>query len=265
MRAAILTFLALPTFIGAADTAAIQAAVDAGHRTAEHRARDVYRHPIEVLSFCGLEADQSILEIWPGGGWYADILAPVVRERGTYAAAIFGPHAPAAYQTRLDAELLDRFAAHPEIYVVPQVIPMWAPEDLDLGEPASIDAVFTFRNLHNWVKYGSAPDVFAAIHSVLRPGGTFCVVDHRADARMPTDETAESGYVDDAYAIQLIQQAGFRLIAVSDTLDNPRDTADHPRGVWTLPPSYRLGDQDRDHYAAIGESDRFLLRFVKPD
>jgi predicted methyltransferase len=265
MRAALLALLALPIFVSAADTAAIQAAIDGTHRSAASSTRDVYRRPAETLGFCGLEADQAILEIWPGGGWYTDILAPVVRDQGSYTAAIFGPNTAPGFRPQLDADLLARFAAAPEVYGDPNIVPLWVPQDLDLGPADSIDTVFTFRNLHNWLKGGYAPEILAAVYSVLRPGGTFCVVDHRADARMPIDTTAEAGYVDDAYAINLIQQAGFRLAEVSDALDNPRDSADHPLGVWTLPPMYRLGDQDRDEYAAIGESDRFLLRFVKPD
>jgi predicted methyltransferase len=249
--AAALVTTALPLLTLATDHSAIAAAVDGLHRNDAARARDAFRHPVEVLAFCGLETDHQIVEIWPGGGWYADILAPVVHEDGAYTAAIFGPHATDDWRHDLDAGLQARFDEHPE--------------DMSLGEPGSADAVYTFRNLHNWLKGGYASEMLATIYEVLEPGGTFCVVDHRANARMPIDPMAGSGYVDEGYAVQMITAAGFRLEAVSDINDNPRDTSDHPRGVWTLPPSLRLGDEDREHYMAIGESDRFTLRFVKPE
>jgi predicted methyltransferase len=260
-----LVILASPSLVAASDPGAISAGVDGLHRSEMASARDAFRHPNEVLGFCGLGADQDILEIWPGGGWYTDILAPVVREGGSYTAAIFGPHAPEGFRPRLDGELRARFADNPEIYGVPRVVPLWVPQNLDLGDAGSIDTVFTFRNLHNWLKGEYEAEILASVYEVLEPGGTFCVVDHRANAQIPIDPLAESGYVDEGYAIQVITAAGFRLEAVSDINDNPRDTSDHPRGVWTLPPSLRLGEEDREHYQGIGESDRFTLRFVKPE
>jgi len=262
MRNALFALLLLPALANAADDG-FHDAVDGSHRGPEDRARDVYRHPLETLSFCGLAPEQSVLEIWPGGGWYSNILAPTVRERGRYTAAIFGPHAPDGFRPELDAALRARFDAAPEVYGVPTIASLWYPEDMDIGAPASVDAVYTFRNLHNWLMGEYAPAVLAEIHRVLRPGGTFCVVDHRADARRPIDPMASSGYVDEGYAIQLITAAGFRLVAVADINDNPRDTSDHPRGVWTLPPSLAMGDTDREHYLEIGESDRFTLRFER--
>lgn len=268
MRTLTLTLLAVAlgatTPLSASDEA-IAAAVAGEHRQAGHVERDRYRRPAEVLAFCGLTPEQQILEIWPGGGWYADILAPLLRDQGQYEAAIFGPHAPEGFRHRLDRELRERFAASPEVYGTPALHELWPPEDADLGAPARLDAVYTFRNLHNWLMRDQAAEILAAVHAALRPGGTFCVVDHRADARMPLDEGASSGYVDQAYAIQLITGAGFELVAVSDLLDNPRDTADHPQGVWTLPPSLRMGEEDRERYLAIGESDRFLMRFVRAE
>jgi predicted methyltransferase len=134
----------------------------------------------------------------------------------------------------------------------------------DAVPPGSVDMVVTFRNIHNWMSQERAAQAFATMYRALRPGGVLGVVEHRGNPALPQDPHAKSGYVTEDYAIKLIEAQGFRLVAKSEVNANPQDTKDYEQGVWTLPPTYRLGDKDRDKYAAIGESDRFTLRFVKP-
>jgi predicted methyltransferase len=134
----------------------------------------------------------------------------------------------------------------------------------DAVPPGTVDMVVTFRNIHNWMARDQAAQAFASMYRALKPGGVLGVVEHRGNPAVPQDPKAKSGYVNEDYAIRLIEEQGFRLVAKSEVNDNPKDTKDYEQGVWTLPPTYRLGDKDREKYAAIGESDRFTLRFVKP-
>ena len=245
--------------------AALDKAIADPLRSAAHRMRDTARHPRETLAFFGLRTDMTVMEIWPGGnGWYAEILAPLLRDHGRYIAAEHDPLASTYAQDNVRA-LKAKFEANPEVYQRAEITAIQAPSALTPVAPNSVDLVVTFRNLHNWLaKPDAAPAMLKAIYASLKPGGTFGIVDHRADPNAVVDPAAKLGYVNEHYAIELIQQAGFEYVGASEINANPRDTRDYEQGVWTLPPTYRLGDKDRERYTAIGESDRFTLRFRKP-
>jgi len=232
-------------------------------RSEANRARDPYRHPKETLLFFGIRPEMSVLEVWPEPGWYTEILAPLLRERGKYYAAVLTPDPKSTYAARRRAEFDAKLAANPELY--DKVLLVTMPTDGgNVVAPNSLDMALTFRNLHNWMAAGDSAQVFATLYRALKPGGILGVVDHRGNPAVPQDPRAKSGYVNEDYAIKLIEAAGFRLVGKSQVNSNPNDTKNYEQGVWTLPPSYRLGDKDHDKYAAIGESDRFTMRFVKP-
>ena len=233
------------------------------HRPEADRARDRYRHPKDTLLFFGIRPEMTVLEVWPEPGWYTDILAPLVRDRGKYYAAVMEPDPASQFVTaRLEA-FRNKLAADPTLYGNATVV-TFPSHGGDVVPPGSVDLVVTFRNIHNWMASGTASDAFATIFKALKPGGVFGVVDHRGSPGVPQDPKAKSGYVAEEYAIKLIEAQGFRLLGTSEINVNPKDTKDYEQGVWTLPPTYRLGDKDHDKYAEIGESDRFTLKFEKP-
>jgi len=233
------------------------------HRPEADRARDQYRHPKETLLFFGMRPEMTVLEVWPEPGWYTDIIAPLVRDRGKYYAAVMEADPGSQYvNARLEA-FRNKLASDPTLYGNVTIVTL-PTNGGDVVPPGSIDMVVTFRNLHNWMARGTAPQVFATIFKALKPGGVLGVTDHRGNPAVPQDPKAKSGYVNEDFAIQLIQAQGFRLVGTSEVNANPKDTKDYEQGVWTLPPTYRLGDKDREKYAEIGESDRFTLKFVKP-
>ena len=248
-----------------AHSPSLETVIAGGWRTPEFVERDRYRHPAETLEFFGLQPQHTIIEITPGGGWYAEILAPYVRERGQYVAAIVDPDAVAEdrrdYYARGVATLETLFGANPEQFDRARVV-RYDPAAPDFGEPGSADMVVTFRNVHNWLGAGQAEGMFQGFHEVLKPGGVLGVVDHRATDGMA--EYDKSGYVGQDRMIALAEGAGFQLDASSEVNANPADTRDHPNGVWTLPPTNNHDEADADKYARIGESDRMTLRFVKP-
>lgn len=227
-------------------------------------ARDPYRHPRETLSFFGIETGQTVVEVTPGGGWYAEILAPWLRTG--YVAAVVDPQARPEgrardYAARTKDGLETLFAAKPAQFSDARVV-LYDPKAPVFGPAASADAVLTFRNVHNWRSDGIAEAMFKGFFDVLKPGGVLGVVEHRAAADVPADDT--SGYVGQDQVIALATAAGFRLDDSSEVNANPRDTRNHPNGVWTLPPGNNHDAEDRQMYQAIGESDRMTLRFIKP-
>lgn len=234
-------------------------------RAAANRARDVYRHPKETLLFFGLRPEMSVIEIWPDpSGWYTEIIAPLVREKGKYYAAVLDAAPGNVAQQKRVSDFKQKLAGNPPHYDKVQITSLYE-DGRDIVPPGSVDMVVTFRNVHNWMGRDDAPKVFGAMFNALKPGGVLGVVEHRGNPAVPQDPQAKSGYVNEQYAIDLIQAAGFRLVAKSEINANPRDTKDYEQGVWTLPPVYRLGDKDREKYAAIGESDRFTLKFIRPE
>ncbi|RZA22381.1 MAG: methyltransferase [Lysobacteraceae bacterium] len=243
------------------DIAALRAAVDAPQRDAANRARDAHRHPLETLAFLGVEPTDTVIEISPSAGWYSEILAPYLRNGGTYVAATASA-APDSAGGKRNAALQATFVADPARFGQPQ----WLEYDgkaPQLGA-ARADTVLTFRNVHNWVAGGTADAYFQAFFQVLKPGGVLGVVDHRARPGTDVDTMKKSGYLTEALVIDLATRAGFVLEARSEINANPKDSADHPNGVWTLPPTNRHDAVDKARYQAIGESDRMTLRFRKP-
>jgi predicted methyltransferase len=249
----------------AQDTAALlDAAIAGDHRSPEARARDRYRNPKETLLFFGLKPDMTVVEITPALGWYTDIIAPVLRERGRYIAAHANPRGTEGQQ-RARKAFMDRVAARPDVYGAIAVTSFGRGIAANIAAPGSADMVLTFRNVHNWVGAGFADEAFAAFYRALKPGGILGVVEHRLPEDRPDDEKSRaSGYMKTSEVVRLAEAAGFRLVEASEINANPRDTADHPKGVWTLPPNLAIGDTDREKYLAIGESDRMTLKFVKP-
>ncbi|MBM5810966.1 MAG: class I SAM-dependent methyltransferase [Gammaproteobacteria bacterium] len=245
--------------------AQLEAALAGEHRAAGNPARDLYRHPRETLTFFGLRRDMTVMEVWPGaGGWYTEILAPVLRDKGHYIAASWDPASDSQYVREGRQAFAAKLASRPDLYDRVVVTALQHPGALQPVTPGSVDLVLTFRNLHNWMARDAAGPMLAAIYAALRPGGILGVVEHRAPDSAAQDPQARSGYVREDYAIALAEAAGFELVGSSEINANPRDTKDYPRGVWTLPPTLTLGDQERERYLAIGESDRFTLRFRKP-
>jgi predicted methyltransferase len=231
-------------------------------RPEEERARDGYRHPKETLLFFGIRPETRVLEVWPEPGWYTAVIAPLVRDKGKYFAGVIAVDPSSKYITQRLETYQARLAARPDQFDRVAVV-TFAGDGGDAVPPGSVDMVLTFRNIHNWMARDQAAQAFRSMYRALKPGGVLGVVEHRGNPAVPQDPKAKSGYVNEDYAIRLIEEQGFRLVAKSEVNDNPRDTKDYEQGVWTLPPTYRLGTRD-DKYAAIGESDRFTLRFVKP-
>lgn len=242
---------------------ALHQAAMAAHRSAENRARDAYRHPVETLAFFGIEPDDTVVELWPGGLWYTEILAPYLADKGKLIAA-----APAGRGTEGLAKRLD---ANPAVYgkVERANFPTL------LGgtgvAPGSVDAVLTFRNVHNWRMGYMQPDktdyseaAFREIFAMLKPGGVLGIVDHRLPESADAAREMSSGYIKTSTIRRMAEAAGFRFAGASEVNANPKDTANWPKGVWTLPPNYAEGEADRAKYQAIGESDRMTLKFVKP-
>ncbi|MFO0690214.1 MAG: methyltransferase [Myxococcota bacterium] len=248
----------------AATSKAVLAASIAAHRSPEHIARNVYRHPVETLAFFGLRDDMTVVEALPGELWYTEILAPVLREKGRLVAASFDPATPnmVDYQKKAHELLLRRIAEEPAVFDRVVVGKLSPPTGIDLGPPGSADLVVTFRATHGWLNGGVADQIYAAFFTVLKPGGILGIEQHRAGPK--TNLEAFSGYVPEEKVIAIAEKAGFVLEARSEINANPKDTADWSAGVWTLPPTLRLGEVDRAKYLAIGESDRMTLRFRKP-
>lgn len=239
----------------AAANPALEAAVAAPTRTSTNRLRDPYRHPLETLTFFGVKPGDTVVEMIPGGAWYSEILAPYLAASGK----LYAAQPPGRAYDSLKA----RFGGESTFAKVSLVnLPATGAEIA----PGSVDVVLTFRNMHNLVMAGDGGEagILANVYAMLKPGGTFGVVDHRLPESR--DGTAErtSGYLKVSTVRRVVEAAGFEYVGASEINANPRDTADYPKGVWTLPPTYREGDADRARYQAIGESDRMTLKFRKP-
>jgi predicted methyltransferase len=260
----LLALVAAPAAAQQVDDAKLLALVKGSQRSPANTVRDQARHPYEMLRFFGLTDTMTVVEVLPGGrtAYWTEILAPYLRDRGVYYAAI-GEKGASEEIDRLNAGFNAKLAAVPALYGKVRVTEFGGDRH-DIVPPGEADLVLTFRNIHNWMAAGEADAAFASFFKALKPGGILGVEEHRGRADRPQDPKAKSGYVRQDYAIRLAEKAGFRLAGSSEINANPKDTKDYPQGVWTLPPTYRLGDKDRARYAAIGESDRFVLKFVKP-
>ncbi len=240
-----------------------QVALQGEHRSEAAKARDVYRHPRETLEFFGVTPSSTVLEMYPGGGWYTDVLAPVLAENGTLYAAHMGVN-ESNYARRALGGFLSKLGANGDLYKAVTVTAFNPPVDVEVAPPESVDVALAIRNIHSWIRLATLETALTSIYDALKPGGIFGVVQHRGKLGMSEQEMKDTGYVDPEYLIGLAELIGFELEAQSEVNANPGDTKDYETGVWTLPPSYRLGDQDRSKYEAIGESDRMTLKFVKP-
>jgi predicted methyltransferase len=263
------TVLALALGVYAPAAAAdltLDSAVGNPARSAKFVARDQARHPLEELTFFGVTPESTVVEIWPGGGYWTEILAPLLHDHGGYYVALQGKGGSEAadaegeklnvlFRSKVEADTATYGKLTPTVFGVGQG---------EIAPPGSADFVLSFRNLHNWMKDGFAPEAFAAFYQALKPGGVLGLEEHRGQRDMAQDPKAEDGYVRQDYAIALAEKAGFKFEGSSEINANLKDTANWPKGVWTLPPTLRLGDQDRARYEAIGEADNFVLKFRKP-
>ncbi|MBU2068678.1 MAG: methyltransferase [Gammaproteobacteria bacterium] len=266
LAVALSALLLSPLSSADSNTEALQLAVDHPSRTAANAERDKYRNPAATLAFFDVTPNSTVVEISPGGGWYTEILAPLLAAHGTLYAAHFPADSTSDYYKRSRAGFVEKLAANPVFSRVQ--LTEFAPTNSNTIAPAgSADVVLTFRNLHNWYNQGGEDALlnsFKQFYSALKPGGVLGVVEHRLPEDKMVGDWIKSGYFPEKLTVKLAQQAGFVLEAQSDINANPKDSADHPGGVWSLPPVLRLKEQDREKYLAIGESDRMTLKFRKP-
>lgn len=254
----------LPATALSADQPSLAELAEGEHRSAANRARNSARHPVETLEFFGLQPDMTVIEIGPSGGWYTEILAPYLHAEGHYFGAHFSPNSPIGYHRPNLENFEAKLREHPELYGRATVRHLLPPHETVIGPEAGADMALTFRNVHNWIMAGQEHDYFAAFYAALKPGGVLGVVEHRAPPGSGMEVMQTTGYVTEAYVRELAAAAGFEFVAAAEINANPLDTKDYPEGVWTLPPSYQLGEQDRERYTRIGESDRMTLMFRKP-
>lgn len=254
---------------------ALARAIASDTRSAAFVQRDAARHPQAVLEFFGIRPDMAVAEIWPSAGWWSEILAPYLQEKGKYYAVGYSLSARRTPQWRknMAQELKAKFKAHPLQFDQVIVTSLAVPEDTEIAPAGSQDLVLTFRNVHNWVKGDYAPGVFAAMFAALKPGGTLGLVEHRAPDDADIEFMKLSGYVSESYVIAAARDAGFELLDKSEINANPKDDKTHPAGVWSLPPGLRYcgrmedqveSEKCKQQYRAIGESDRMTLKFIKP-
>ncbi len=249
---------------------ALEIAIAGDHRSAEDKARDQYRKPLQTLDFLGFSPDMTVIEIWPGSGWYTQILAAALQDNGKLYAAQFNANGPYGFQRRAYGKFLTLLGGKPDIYRNVTVTTLDFPYQLEIAPRESADMVVTFRNVHNWVMklFGSGTYAhlgFRAMYDALKPGGILGIVDHRWPDAKTEDPISKNGYLSVERTVELAETAGFELVDQSAILNNPLDTRDYAEGVWTLPPTFAMGDANKSKYAEIGESDRFLLKFIKPE
>ncbi len=241
----------------------LKAAIASKDRTPANVTRDAARHPYETLTFFGIKPNMTVVELSPGGGWYTEILAPYLQGKGKLIAAGEATSSPNEGAKRYADRFTKKIESKPAMFGKIQRGVFEPARAIDFAPAGSVDMVVTFRNLHNWTGLGDdkLKEVFKSVHTALKPGGVFGVVDHRMPASKPAN--ADSGYLHEAAVIKMIEGAGFKLAAKSEVNANPKDTADHNKGVWSLPPVLANKDVDKEKYMAIGESDRMTLKFVK--
>ena len=236
-----------------------EAVQESPFRSAENMKRDVYRHPLETLEFFGIKSNMTVLEISPGRGWYMEILAPYLTEEGKYIMAT--PVADKPYFVAMEEGINAWKEKFPMVKT--ERVVFSPPQNIKFPENNSVDMVLTFRNVHNWLAQSGEKAAFKAFFNVLKPGGILGVVEHRAYPSQE-DKFSKNGYMREADVIEIAAQAGFVLVGTSEINANPKDTKDHPNGVWSLPPSLKGGDTDKEKYLKIGESDRMTIKFMKP-
>lgn len=248
----------------------LQPWLDSPYRSAENKARDPYRHPAQTLGFFGIKPEHQVLEIWPARGWYTEILAPYLKDKGQLTIANFRHNDGTLeddkkiFWAKLSARLNADIRQHPEHFGPVKTVEFDPPALMQLGSANQYDRVLSFRNSHIWNEAGYLLDVYRAFFDVLKPGGTLGLVEHRSSRLSEIASRAGEGYLDEYYVISVAKQAGFELVERSEINANPKDTKDYPKGVYALPPTLAMGERDKARYLAIGESDRMTLRFIKP-
>ena len=236
----------------------LKGAVASDDRTPKNMLRDSSRNPVETLSFFGIESDMVVIELSPGGGWYTEILANYIHYPGTLIAAHWSKDSEVAYFRRGRANFEKKMSDNP-MYGRVEIVDL----NSSMADANSVDAVLTFRNLHNWLG-PNMDSIFENTFKALKPGGIFGIVEHRAKPGTSMEMMKKSGYVTEEHALEIAKKHGFELVAISEVNANPKDTTDHPGGVWNLLPNLRnIADEDKEAISAIGESDRMTLRFVK--
>lgn len=247
------------------NSAELASAVADSARSEQNRARDQYRRPAQTLEFFGFKPNMTVVEIAPGGGWYSEILAPALKGQGTFYAAHFPTDSKVGYYQRSLAGFKQKVAEDARFSEVK--ITEFAPvTHSDIAPAGSADMVLTFRNVHNWYMQKDHDGVLSAFQSfnkALKSGGILGVVEHRLPEHRADEDQKSSGYMKQSYVIEVAKKAGFELVEASEINANPLDSADHPKGVWTLPPRLALGEEKAEQYKAIGESDRMTLKFKK--
>jgi len=249
--------------VAPASATTLTEAAAGSHRSATNKARDTHRHPVETLTFFGIKPDMKVIEVSPSAGWYTEILAPYLKDQGKLYAA--GADPDGSDYSKKSVEGFKAFlATNPDLYGKVETTVFTKGNTDAMGPAEGVDAVLTFRNIHNWHMGGWAQDAFHAFFKALKPGGTLGIVEHRLPEDAPDERMKTSGYMKVSAVRAMAEAAGFKFVESSEINANPKDTKDYPKGVWTLPPNYAEKDVDRDTYTAIGESDRFTLKFVKP-
>lgn len=240
-------------------------------RSDEHKARNPHRNPVDTLLFFDLEPQHQVLEIWPARGWYTEILAPYLKELGQLTIAhhrqlqLDADNERQRFWARISRQLSDRIQQQPEHFGAVKQLAFDPPELLQLGQEGQYDRVLSFRNAHIWDQNGTLLQSLQEFFRVLKPGGILGMVEHRASRISDISSFAGEGYLDEAYIIMVAEVAGFELLDRSEINANPLDSRDHPRGVYSLPPTLASGSEDRERFLAIGESDRMTLKFIKPE
>lgn len=242
----------------------LETAIASPHRSEANKVRDNARHPYETLVFFGIKPTMTVVELWPGAGWYTEILAPYLRANGKLISAGVDPESSNDYLRKAGAEYRKKLATSPDAFDKVELGIFEPGVIYNFAKSESVDMVLTFRNLHNWVMRGEdkANEALKEVYKSLKPGGVFGIVDHRRATQLAAN--LDSGYLHEAYVIKLIEKAGFVLVEKSEINANPKDTTDYSSGVWSLPPALRNGEKDRALYIGIGESDRMTLKFIKP-
>jgi len=235
------------------------------HRADENKTRDSSRHPIETLEFFRIEPGLAVVEIWPGRGWYTEVLAPFLSDKGTLHAAHFSSDGSVPYFANARSAYEELLASNPEHYGSVELGEFDPGKDVLTVADGSVDRVLTFRNVHNWLRNNSEQQAFGLFFKALKPGGMLGVVEHRSTDNADRQWMLENGYMDQDYVVGLANEAGFQLVASSEINANAKDTTNHPMGVWTLPPTLRMGEENKESYLAIGERDRMTLLFIKPE
>ncbi|WP_439106792.1 class I SAM-dependent methyltransferase [Congregibacter sp.] len=266
LKALVSTLVLAPAiFMTAPASAALDwdTALNGKHRSEKNSARDVFRHPRETLEFFGIEEDMTVVELSPGGGWYTEVLAPLLHEKGSYYAAHNSPNG-GAYSRRSLGGYLQKLGENNDIYGNVTVTTLGPADAVVIAPAGTADMVLAFRNVHSWMRGETLANTLLVAYDALKPGGVFGVVQHRANDGSDPERMKETGYVSEDYIIAAARSVGFELDDRSEINANPKDTGDYADGVWELPPSLSTADENRAARMAVGESDRMTLKFVKP-